>query len=52
MYWVPHVQLKLEIPVAVESRNGGSTDVGPGDMLLGIKWPFLEEKGWRPMVGI
>jgi hypothetical protein len=20
--------------------------------LLGIKWPFLEEKGWRPLVGI
>ena len=21
-------------------------------MELGVKWPFLEEKGWRPLVGI
>ncbi len=52
MGWVPHVQLKLEIPVEVVTKDGGSTDAGPGDMLLGVKWPFLEEQDWRPMVGI
>jgi hypothetical protein len=52
MYGLPHVQLKLEIPVEVVSKDGGSTEAGPGDMLLGVKWPFLEEQGWRPIMGI
>jgi len=52
MYGLPHVQLKLEIPVEVVSKDGGSTEAGEGDMLLGVKWPFLEEQGWRPIVGI
>ena len=52
MYGLPHVQLKLEIPVAVVTRDGGGAEAGPGDMLLGVKWPFLEEQGWQPIVGI
>jgi len=52
MYGLPHVQLKLEIPVEVATRDGGGTEAGSGDMLLGVKWPFLKEQGWRPTVGI
>jgi hypothetical protein len=46
------VQLEFDIPVEVVSRDDGATTAGLGDILLGIKWPFLEEKGWRPLVGI
>jgi hypothetical protein len=52
VFGLPRVQLELDIPVEVVSRNGGSTDAGLGDILLGVKWPFLEEKGWRPLVAI
>jgi hypothetical protein len=52
MYGLPHVQLKLEIPVEVVTKDAGSKEAGLGDMLLGIKWPFLAEQGWRPIVGI
>jgi len=52
MYGLPHVQLKLEIPVEVVRKADGGTEAGPGDMLLGVKWPFLEEQGWRPVIGI
>ena len=52
MYGLPHVQLKLEIPVAVVAKSGGGAEAGSGDMLLGVKWPFLEEQGWRPTVGV
>ena len=52
MYGLPHVQLKLEIPVEVVRKADGGTEAGPGDMLLGVKWPFLEEQGWRPVIGV
>jgi hypothetical protein len=51
--WViPHVQLKLEIPVALVAHDHAGLVGGFGDMLVGVKWPFLEEQGWRPLVGI
>jgi outer membrane putative beta-barrel porin/alpha-amylase len=52
VWGLPRVQLELDIPVEVVSRNGGSTDAGLGDILLGVKWPFVEEQGWRPLVAI
>jgi hypothetical protein len=52
VFGLPRVQLELDIPVEVVSKDEGATTAGLGDILLGIKWPFLEEKGWRPMMGI
>ena len=52
IYGLPHVQLKLEIPFEVEHTSGNGTEAGVGDMLLGVKWPFLDEQSWQPMTGI
>jgi hypothetical protein len=52
VFGLPRVQLELDIPVAVATKDDGATTAGLGDILLGVKWPFLEEKGWRPMMGI
>src|SRR5580658_6528351 len=46
------VQLTLEMPVAVTSKDDGPTTAGPGDLELGVKWPFLKETGWRPLVAV
>jgi hypothetical protein len=43
-YGLPNVQLKLEFPIEViqEDRNG--TTAGAGDLLLGVKWRFLNNE--------
>jgi hypothetical protein len=51
-YGLPHVQLKVEVPVEVVHKNGDGTDAGIGDILPGVKWVFLDEQGWRPMLAI
>jgi len=52
MFGLPHVQLKLEIPIEVVARDGHGAITGLGDMLLGVKWPFLDETNWWPTVGV
>jgi len=51
-YGLPHVQLKVEVPVEVVRKDGGSTEAGMGDILPGVKWVFLDEHGWRPMMAV
>src|SRR5215472_6292152 len=42
-YGLPNIQLKLEIPIEVLHEDGNETEVGAGDMLLGVKWRFLND---------
>lgn len=51
-YGLPNVQLKLEIPVRVVHENGDGTAAGPGDMLVGVKWRFLNNERSQVQVGI
>jgi Putative MetA-pathway of phenol degradation len=51
-YGLPDVQLKLEIPVRVVHENSDGTSAGPGDLLLGVKWRFLNNERSQVQVGI
>jgi hypothetical protein len=51
-YGLPNVQLKLEIPVRVVHENSDGTTAGPGDLLLGVKWRFLNNERSQVQVGI
>ena len=43
-YGLPNIQLKLEIPVEVIHDDSDGTVSGAGDVLLGVKWRFDNEK--------
>lgn len=43
-------QLSLEVPVERIGDQNGSKEVGPGDLVLGVKWRFLDETGRRPQL--
>lgn len=43
-YGLPNIQLKLEIPVEVLREDADRTEAGAGDMLLGVKWRFLNNE--------
>jgi Putative MetA-pathway of phenol degradation len=43
-YGLPNVQLKLEFPVEVVHQDGAGTAAGAGDLVLGIKWRFLNNE--------
>jgi Putative MetA-pathway of phenol degradation len=47
-----NVQLELDIPVEVVQKPNDSTVAGPGDLLLGVKWRFIEEKDLRPQLAV
>lgn len=47
----PNVQLHLIAPLAYERPIHEATSYGPGDVEFGIKLRFIQERGWRPMVG-
>src|SRR5215472_16617186 len=40
-YGLPNIQLKLEVPVEIVHDDGDGTVSGAGDLLLGVKWRFL-----------
>jgi hypothetical protein len=48
----PNVQLHLLAPVAFDKPRGGPTLYGPGDLELGVKYRFIQEGDYRPMMGI
>jgi hypothetical protein len=48
---IPNVQLHAIVPLAYARPDGGPTHYGPGDIELGIKVRFAEERGVVPMIG-
>jgi hypothetical protein len=48
---LPDLQLHLLVPLAYNRPRGGPTAYGVGDVEVGIKFRFVAERGWRPMVG-
>jgi hypothetical protein len=50
-YGLPNIQLKLEIPVEVSQEHARGTEVGAGDMLLGVKWRFLKNESSQFQLG-
>ena len=49
---VPNVQLHLIAPVAYNSPSTGTGHYGYGDTELGVKFRFVQESMYLPMVGI
>ena len=49
---LPNLQLHLIAPFAYVKPNDGSSHYGFGDLELGVKYRFIQESGWRPMVGV
>jgi len=43
-YGLPDVQLKLEFPVKIVHEDRDGTAAGAGDLLLGVKWRFLNDE--------
>jgi hypothetical protein len=43
-YGLPNVQLKLEFPIEVIQEDHRGTTAGVGDLLLGVKWRFLNDE--------
>jgi hypothetical protein len=48
---VPNVQLHVIAPVAYSIPKDGPGQYGYGDTELGIKYRFVEEQKWVPMIG-
>jgi hypothetical protein len=51
-YGLPNVQLKLEIPIAVVHDDGDGTRAGAGDLLIGVKWRFLNNEQSKFQLGV
>jgi hypothetical protein len=51
-YGLPDVQLKLEFPIKVVHEGGRGTAAGAGDLLLGVKWRFLNNEQSQLQLGI
>jgi hypothetical protein len=51
-YGLPNVQLKLEFPVAIAHEDSSGTAAGAGDLLLGVKWRFLNNEQSQLQFGI
>jgi hypothetical protein len=48
---LPNLQLHLIVPFAYVRPNEGSSHYGFGDLELGVKYRFIQEGDWWPMVG-
>lgn len=48
---VPNVQLHVITPLACSIPDNGSSSYGYGDTELGIKFRFVQERKWIPMIG-
>jgi hypothetical protein len=48
----PNLQLHFVGPLVLSAPNQGNDAFGPGDMELGAKYCFMNEKGIRPQIGI
>ncbi|HEX7481056.1 MAG TPA: hypothetical protein VF331_24850 [Polyangiales bacterium] len=48
---VPNVQLHFIAPLAYSAPNDGIAHYGSGDTELGVKFRFVQERKWIPMIG-
>jgi hypothetical protein len=48
---LPNVDLHTIVPLSYVNPNDGSTNYGFGDIELGVKFRFVQENDWVPMVG-
>jgi Putative MetA-pathway of phenol degradation len=51
-YGLPGIQLKLEIPVEIIQDDSDGTVAGAGDLLLGVKWRFLNNEQSLAQLGV
>ena len=51
-YGLPDIQLKLEFPIKVLREDGSGTAAGAGDLLLGVKWRFLNDERSQLQLGV
>ena len=51
-YGLPDLQLKAEFPIAVVDADGAGAVAGAGDLLLGVKWRFLNNQQSQFQLGI
>jgi hypothetical protein len=51
-YGLPSVQLKVEFPIKIVHEDGEGTAAGAGDLLLGVKWRFLNNEQSELQIGI
>jgi outer membrane putative beta-barrel porin/alpha-amylase len=43
-YGLPEIQLKLEVPIRIVHNDSNGTAAGVGDLLLGVKWRFVNDQ--------
>ena len=51
-YGLPDVQLKLEFPIKILYTDSDGTTAGAGDLLLGVKWRFLNNVQSKFQLGV
>src|SRR5215475_2436222 len=51
-YGLPDVQLKLEFPIEIVQQDRDATTAGAGDLVLGVKWRFLNNERSKFQLGI
>jgi len=51
-YGLPDVQLKAEFPIKIVHEDAEGTAAGAGDLLLGVKWRFLNNEQSQLQLGI
>ena len=51
-YGLPDIQLKLEFPIKIVHDDSDGTMAGAGDLLLGMKWRFLNNEPLQLQLGI
>jgi hypothetical protein len=51
-YGLPDLQLKAEFPIEVVDADGAGVVAGAGDLLLGVKWRFLNNEQSQFQLGI
>lgn len=51
-YGLPDVQLKAEFPIKILHEDSDGTAAGAGDLLLGMKWRFLNNEQSQVQLGI
>ena len=51
-YGLPDLQLKLEFPIEIVHQDGDGTAAGAGDLVIGVKWRFLNDERSKFQLGI